>query len=376
MNILVMEGALRDNGGLRVVLAMAQRWRRSDHSAQYFVLQKVKDEASLDWRVPIIYGQPKIRRLRYSLLPIVLRVIGPARRADVIVSTSETGLGLLLGALAARIFRTPYVVVVQASLIESIAEWVPRSRRRLTLAANRHADASICVSDGVRASAIANGLPEQRAHVIRNGIDVDELRRLAAEDTAFPLRHPVIVGVGRLARQKGFDLLIRAHAKLRRSGFNNSLVIIGEGPERAALEQLIKAEKVQESVLLTGFMANPHPIVAVADVFCLSSRFEGFGLVLLEALALGTPIVSFDCPSGPAEILADGLYGDLVTPGSVEALTSALETNIRTGRSATRARAGRDRARSFDLDQAASKYLQVLDEVVNGRKPVADQRGP
>ena len=135
---------------------------------------------------------------------------------------------------------------------------------------------------------------------------------------------PVILSVGRLAQQKNFPKLLAAFAQVRRQQ-PCRLIILGEGPERSALEQAITKAKLQDWVSLPGFTPNPWCCMAAADVFVLSSEEEPFGLVLVEAMAAGTPIVATDAlGGGPKSVLAGGQYGRLVPPDDTEALAHAL----------------------------------------------------
>lgn len=138
---------------------------------------------------------------------------------------------------------------------------------------------------------------------------------------------PVVLGVGRLIKQKDFGLLIRAFAKVSRSR-NLHLLILGEGDQRASLEALAKQLGLSGRVFLPGFVNNVEAYMRRARVFALSSAHEGFGLVLLEALHAGAPIVSTDCPSGPREVLDDGRLGRLVPTRDEAAFASALEAEL------------------------------------------------
>lgn len=189
-------------------------------------------------------------------------------------------------------------------------------------------DAIVAVSQGVKDDILAiTGLPSERVRVIRNPVITPALERQAAQPCDHPWLNdpavPVIVGMGRLTRQKGFPDLIAAFARLRRDRVCR-LVVIGDGGDRDKLERLVKDLGVSECVAFTGFLKNPHALVARCSLFVLSSLWEGSPNALTEAMALGRPVVSTDCPSGPAELLADGRYGALVPVGEVEALAAAM----------------------------------------------------
>ncbi len=195
------------------------------------------------------------------------------------------------------------------------------------------ADGIVAVSEGVAEDIAAiSGLPRSRVRVLANPVLTPELYSLAAQepDSAWlsSAAPPRIVAVGRLTRQKGFDVLLQAFSLLLQR-LSASLLILGEGPEREALEKQSKALGLQEHVSLPGFSPNPYAYVSRADLFVLSSRFEGSPNALKEALALGTPVVATDCRSGPAQILQDGKYGPLVPVEDPRALADSMQQVLR-----------------------------------------------
>lgn len=228
----------------------------------------------------------------------------------------------------------------------ALRRWYPR------------ADGIICVSHGV-ANDVSDFIPAARSriHVHYNPISGSE------SELEAPL-HPwltdaaqtVILAAGRLTTQKGFDHLIRAFAPLAQQP-SLRLVILGEGPERAALTRLAQQLGVAGSVALPGFVPNPRAHMRAAAVFVLSSRWEGFGNVLVEAMAAGTPVLSTDCPSGPREILADGRFGPLVAVGDTAAMTAAIQRLLT---APTPAAELRERAAAFSPERIAAEYLQRL----------------
>jgi glycosyltransferase involved in cell wall biosynthesis len=175
-----------------------------------------------------------------------------------------------------------------------------------------------------------------------------------------PEEPPVILGVGRLVTQKDFPTLIRAFAIVRQQ-CNARLMILGEGNQRPSLEALVRELGVEADVALPGFVENPYAYMAHASVFALSSIFEGFGNVVAEALAAGTPVVSTDCESGPAEILANGKYGKLVPMQDAEAMAAAIASTLHQPRNSNLLR---QRAKAFSLDAVTDQYLQILDQAV------------
>jgi len=140
------------------------------------------------------------------------------------------------------------------------------------------------------------------------------------------LTKPAIVTVGRCVKQKGFDKLIHAFGELSKEYPHWNLYIVGDGNYRVCLEKLVDEYSLGSRVHFTGFISQPYDIVRQADIFTLTSEYEGFPNVLCEAMALGVPAVSFDCPSGPADIIDDKESGILVENGCIESLVRALRT--------------------------------------------------
>lgn len=137
-----------------------------------------------------------------------------------------------------------------------------------------------------------------------------------------------ILAVGRLAHQKGFDLLIRAFSQVSQQHADWHLTILGEGDQRTDLEQLLRDLQLESRVFLPGWVDNPRIDMQSADILVLPSRYEGFPNVLLEAMSFGRPVVSSDCPSGPNEIIQDNVNGLLVPTEDVESLAAALNNLI------------------------------------------------
>ena len=246
--------------------------------------------------------------------------------------------------------------------------WCQRFAAPLIRAQYGAADAIAAVSDGVARDLCAvTGLPRERISTVYNPTVGPDLAGRAAA----PLDHPwlqgdgppTILAAGRLIQAKDYPTLIRAFAHLRKR-LPARLVILGGAKDeattergRAKLMRLAEREGVGGDLACLGHVANPWAFMARADLFVLSSRYEGFPNVLVEAMACGCPVVSTDCPSGPAEILDGGRYGTLVPPGDDAALAEAMAATLRTPlpRDVLRAR-----GEQFSLGRAVDAYLDLL----------------
>ena len=222
------------------------------------------------------------------------------------------------------------------------------------------ANAIVTVSRGVAEDLVRIGLPLNCIKVIYNPVVTPDLFKKGEESVEhpwfLPSQPPVILGVGRLEKQKDFPTLIRAFAQVQQQR-PVRLIIFGEGPERSDLEALVQEMGLTADVAFPGFVANPYAYMAQSAVCVLSSAWEGFGNVLVEAMATGTPVVSTDCESGPAEILANGQYGKLVGVGDIKGMAQAI---VETLKQPPNSVALQQRAMDFSLEKALAQYLKVL----------------
>lgn len=186
----------------------------------------------------------------------------------------------------------------------------------------------ICVSEDSKNSFIKL-YPQfkDKAEVIYNLINIDEINDLSKEKIDYRFSYPTLIGVGRLVEQKRFDILIRAHKILIDEGIDNKLIILGEGPKHLELMNLIKELNLENSVDIIGFKSNPYPYIKNSTVFVMSSDFEGFSLVVAEAIVLGKAIVSTRCV-GPCELLKNGENGILVECGDIYGLKEGIKNII------------------------------------------------
>lgn len=268
--------------------------------------------------------------------------------------------------LAGKILGTRTVLVEDNNIKEKLKLQPPVIRNITELAkflCYKMADCVVAVSrEG--AEQISN-MTGKKVHTIYNGIDIDEIERQSEEKTTnrwFEGDVPVAVAVGRLRSQKGYENLIEAVSEVNRTT-PLRLLIIGGGPLKCKLAG--KAEKlgIRDKVDFTGPVSNPHRYTAKCDVFICSSLFEGFGMVLAEALALGMPVVSTDYKYGAGEIVEDGKSGILVPVKSPARMAEAILKLLQDKELAAKMRKeAKERAKNFSVERMTEETLKVFKE--------------
>lgn len=220
----------------------------------------------------------------------------------------------------------------------------------------------IGVSEGVREDALEiTGMPPEKVKAIRNPVITPELSSAAQPPPDHPWfadEVPLILGVGRLTPEKDFPTLIRAFARLIETQ-KARLLLLGEGPLEVSLRAEVLALGVEDFVDFLGYRSNPFPFMKYADLLVMSSAWEGSGNVLVEAMALGTPVVSTDCPFGPSETLAGGKYGPLVPVGDWVALAKAMKDTLEHPLPPEVLKAA---VAEFEIGYSAKRYIEVLFE--------------
>jgi glycosyltransferase involved in cell wall biosynthesis len=272
-------------------------------------------------------------RAMLALVPLVkyLRRVRPEAMLTTLTHVS------VVAALARKLARVPVRLVIREAVTSSVHHrYVTdvRSRvvARLLRPAYRSADVVVSPSQGVTEDLVANvGIARAHVTTIPNPLDVGRIRSLALQPVTDPFaqsdERPMVLGIGRLSAQKDFSTLILAFARTIET-VPAKLLILGDGEERGALEALIRSSGLDHHVAMPGFVENPFAYLKQAAVFVLSSRYEGLPNALLQALAVGAPVVATDCPGGPGEILESGRLGRLVPVGDVEAMAVAIADGV------------------------------------------------
>lgn len=347
---------MRGGGAERVALTLAEGFIDRGHDVDLILLQATGELLEL---VPVQARviDLQVSRMRRSIRPLADYLRQHRPEALLAVMWPLT----VVAALSRKLAGTATSVAVSDHCILSRHY----ADRPLTMSAVRlstrllypRADVRIAPSEGIAADlSHLSGLRRESFSIIHNPIAIStgSIASNQETDALWGDAKARILAVGSLKPEKDFKLLIEAFATLRRDR-HARLIIVGEGQLRHELEALANRLGVQDSVSLPGFR-DPWPFYASADLVVLSSRSEGFGNVLVEAMSAGLPVVSTNC-DGPREILADGKWGTLVPVGDRDSLALAMEREL--DESVDRERL-KSRAREFDADVAIDAYLAAL----------------
>ena len=346
---------MADGGAERVMLNLAHGIAaRGDHTAE-LVLAKPSSSPRMEEIGPEVGVRSLDARRTTTSLPALTRYLRK-HRPDVMISALASANMAAVWAKRVSHIDTRVIVTQHNTLSEQVGSAGPMARAEPALlkASYRAADGIVAVSDGVADDlAACAGISRETVHVIPNPVITPDLECKSRD----PVDHawfsepsvPVVVAVGRLTAQKDFPTLLRVIELVQRCQ-PVRLIILGDGPDHRAISALARELGIEDCVELLGFVANPYPYMARASLFVLSSRYEGLPTVLIEALFLGTPVVSTDCPSGPGEIIDRSLLVPVGDPGSLAAAIAGSLAGER------RQQPNVDLS-TYTLDAAVSRYL-------------------
>lgn len=373
--ILFAINSLAGGGAERVLttlLAASEPWR--DRYAIHLAL--------LD-REPAAYPVPdwiEVHQLdaRHRLLPSLIQLRGLAGRLAPDATLSFLTRANVANAAAMAGRGRPWLVServnTSAHLGSGLGAMFAKAMVRASYPRAAHV---IAVSEGVVDDLVANfGVRRERVSAIANPVDHRRIAELAQEAPAFVPDGPYVVAAGRLVPNKNFAMLLDAYA---RSGLPARLVILGEGPERAALESRAQALGIADRVDMPGFIDNPYALLARAALFAMPSNAEGFPNGLVEAMACGLPVVATNCASGPSEILAglareavpgpmDVDAGALVPPDDPARFADALSAVHAEPRRSAAGAAALQRSLAYGVEQAAANYWARIERALAPRR--------
>jgi len=352
--------SLAGGGAERVMTIMANYWVAAGWDVTVITLDDgAKLSYDLDDRVGRVHlavagnSMNTFDAVRNNLRRInVLRDGIRSSRPDGVLSFLDTANVTTI--LATRGLRVPVIVCERSDPAQNRPGPVWSRLRRLT-----YPMADVVVVQSIGALNYFSPRVQSRARIIPNPV---LLPQQSATASNVHLPRPTLLAMGRLVPAKGFDLLLKAFARIRNTHPEWTLAILGDGPLRTELELLIGTLGLHGSVLMLGHVRHPYDLLLQADLFVMSSRFEGFPNALCEAMACGLPVICTDCPSGPREIIRDGVDGVLVTNDDVAALARAMDGLM--SNKAERLRLG-DRASEVTERFSLSKVMRMWEDILD-----------
>jgi glycosyltransferase involved in cell wall biosynthesis len=357
--VLFLIPSLVGGGAERVFTTLLRHLDRDHFEPQLAVLES-GGAYTADVPQDVKIHDLRVQRVRYAM-PSLIRLIWKVR-PDTIVST----LGHLNVAISMLRYLLPpktRVIVREAILVSSLLPAEVKNHRLwawLYRHSYRQADMVVCLSDSMIADMVTNfGLPSGKMVRIYNPVDAEKVRAEAAlEPNPYIGSGPHLVAAGRLSRQKGFDVLLDAMPSVLQALPNAQLTILGEGPLKGALEEQAQTLKLTGSVSFLGFQKNPWAYLKHASAFVLPSRYEGLPNIMLEALALGTPVVASNCPGAVAEVAAMTPEIAMVPMEDPRALAAAIiSTCNATKRNST---APQKSLGVFDVHRVVDEYSRIF----------------
>lgn len=362
--ILMLVRAFAGGGAQRDAIELANGLFRAGWPVAILTLDtKGPLAARIDPQLPVV-DLGKGRKLRMALAaPALVRCLHKLAPAALVTSEAS---GNVLGALSLRMLpveRRPRLVLREVASPLSARKADPFLQNRLAYALAPWtyplADRVVTLTAGSRRDLATHfRVPPQKLVNLGTNAVMSEacLSSLSAPSTREPF---LVLAIGRLSPEKDFLTLLDAFA-LMRTTRPGRLLILGEGPQRRALERRIDALDLADSVHMPGYVDDPTPYLRRAALFVSTSRYEGFGNAIVEALACGTPVVATDAPHGPRDILAAGRYGDLVPPGDAAGLARAMAAALRHPPMPDMLRA---RAAAFTTEQAVARFATMLSDL-------------
>lgn len=360
-DISILLPDLRGGGAERINIDLAHEFTRQGHNVS-FVLMQARGELLPQAKADFAVHDLGVKRARQ--VPFALASYLRSHRPDALLVAMWPLT--TIAPIAARLsgFSGHIVVSEHAILSAQYAKWgrAHHIALRASMAFGyRFATARVGVSRGVvQDIAKLAHIPKSKFKAIHNPVasrPTPNHQTMTATDALWGVQHGGrILSVGRFKPVKNHPLLLQAFTQFAQSP-DARLMFLGTGPDEVALRSMVDQLGIADRVIFAGFHPDPTPFYMTADLFVISSNYEGFGNVIVEALACGIPVVSTDCPSGPAEILENGRFGTLVPVNDAAALAAAMDASLS---SQLDAEALKRRAKDFATEHAGERYLELL----------------
>ncbi|MGG2954222.1 glycosyltransferase [Geobacillus stearothermophilus] len=364
-HIAIFLPSLHGGGAERVMLNLAHGLYEEGYRVD-IILSKAEGSYLKQLSKDINLLDLNCKRVLHSLVPLMKYLKN--NRPPILLSALGHANLVALWAVELAKTSTKVIVTEHSTLSISIknsknlkSKFIPFLMKKFY----RKALSIVTVSKGVAEDLIKNlNIPKEKVKVIYNPIVTEKLIALSYEDVEHPWmknnERPIILAAGRLTAAKDYPTMIKSFRKIRNK-INAKLIILGEGEQRKKIEELAENLGIRCDIDIVGFVENPYAYMRKADIFLLTSKWEGFGNVLVEAMACGTPVVATDCPNGPREILEDGKYGVLVPPGNVDALTEAVLNHFLQPSNINKEKL-LSRANDFHIKKIVKQYLALFKE--------------
>jgi glycosyltransferase involved in cell wall biosynthesis len=336
--ILFLIGSMQGGGAQRVVMEVINNLDRSRfipiltlYTKQGPYLNYLKKDIPIYELTGCSGGYKKMLRTIKHVSELMNTI-----KPDLIMGHS---IGANLALLRTAFFykkNTPVIITEHNNFTQTIKRirWLKRRLTRIEASFfYKRALKIVVVSQGIKLDLVDHyGMNEDQIAVVYNPVNIQGIYSTLSEGSLQSKkshnRVKQIVAVGRLTKQKGFSDLIKAFSLVRDS-VPSRLIILGEGDLRPVLEKQILEQGLSDHVDLPGFVDEPWPIIHASDIFVMSSHWEGFGNVIVEAMACGTPVISTDCDYGPREIITTGQDGLLVPVGDINAMSKAIQSILK-----------------------------------------------
>ena len=367
---MVIIHSLQGGGAERVVVNLLKGLSRRDFTITLLLYEGIFDYPPPENVEVITLHIRSSRNILEATRGFILKIISIARlikkdKPDIVFSLlSVTNVIAILARLLSGVHSKVIVSERNHPSISLRNEMYGGITKFLMKHCYPKAESIIAISQGIKKDLLENfHLPEEKIEVIYNPVDIAEIETLSVEETEHPWFKsglPILISVGRLTRQKDHSSLIKVFSRVRQS-LPCRLLIIGTGEEEENLVNMVNALGLNSDVEFLGFQRNPFKYIARSSLFILSSLYEGFGNVIVEAMSLGLPVISTDCPSGPSEIIEHGKSGILVPPKDEGALEQAI-LNLLTDDELRRqlSHGARMRAQYFALNKMTERYSSVF----------------
>jgi len=304
-------------------------------------------------------------RLRYSFMKLRKAII--TENPDLIFTTLNPNN--ILVSITNMSLKNRIPLIIREANNRTQSKKATRLNRFITkYCYNYLSNKIIALSNGVKDDLVRNFyVDDKKIQVIYNPIDLDTINKLKNEeidDLSIECDEKIIVAVGRLVEQKDYPTLIKAF-KIVSEHLKAKLLILGKGPLENELKTLVHALGIDEKIIFKGFKNNPYKYMKKADLFVLTSKWEGFGHVIVEAMACGTPVISTDCNSGPKEIIGENQYGVLVKVSDYEQLAENIINLFKSDSQRTQyILKGYERVNNFKASDIILKYEQAISETI------------